>query len=69
METIVVKTPTMAGQIHIGTDVLAKRLPALIEGQKNFVVTDSNVSAIYGEKLKTWFSGADFFVLPAGEEN
>jgi 3-dehydroquinate synthase len=59
----------MAGQIHIGTDVIEKRLPALVNGQKNFVVTDSNVNAIYGERLKTWFKDAEFFVLPAGEEH
>ena len=69
METITLNTPSMAGQIHIGTDVLSKRLPALTKGQKNFVVTDSNVSAIYGDKLKAWFQGAEFFVLPAGEEH
>ncbi len=69
METITLNTPSMAGQIHIGTDVLSKRLPALTKGQKNFVVTDSNVSAIYDDKLKAWFQGAEFFVLPAGEEH
>ncbi len=69
METIVVNTPSTAGKIHIGTDVIKKRLPALVDGQKNFVVTDSNVNAIYGERLKSWFKDAEFFVLPAGEEN
>ena len=45
------------------------RLPKLTSGQKNFVVTDSNVYALYTEWFETWFSGAEIFVLEAGEEN
>ncbi len=69
MENIVLNTPSMAGQIYIGTDVLSRRLSTLVKGQKNFVVTDSNVSELYAQRLKEWFLDAEFFVLPAGEEN
>jgi 3-dehydroquinate synthase len=41
----------------------------LTKGQKNFVVTDSNVYALYAEWFQTWFSGVEIFVLEAGEEH
>ena len=69
METIRLKTPTMTGEIHVGADVIDARLPALTVGQKNFVVTDSNVYALYKEWFARYFNGAEIFVLPAGEEN
>ena len=69
MEKIDVKTPTMTGEIYIGTDVIDARLPKLLAGQTNFVVTDSNVYALYQDFFKKYFSGAEVFVLPAGEEN
>lgn len=69
MEIINVKTPSMAGGIYIGTGVIEERLPALLCGQKNFVVTDSNVYALYRAWFDRWFSGVEIFVLPAGEEN
>ena len=43
----------MTGMIYVGADVLEKRLPTLTCGQKNFVVTDSNVYALYPEFFKT----------------
>ncbi len=69
METIRLKTPTMTGEIYVGEDVIDARLPVLTAGQKNFVVTDSNVYALYKEWLARYFNGAEIFVLPAGEEN
>ena len=69
METITLKTPSMEGKIYIGKDVIKSRLPALTSGQKNFVLTDTNVYALYEDWFKTHFSGAEIFVLPAGEEN
>jgi 3-dehydroquinate synthase len=59
----------MAGKIYIGSEVIEERLPALLGGQKNFVVTDSNVYALYRSWFERWFSGVEIFVLPAGEEN
>ena len=69
MKEILLTTPTMTGKIYVGTDALAKRLPALTRGQKNFVLTDSNVYALYPHVLETYFQNAEVFVLPAGEEN
>ncbi|MBR2623461.1 MAG: 3-dehydroquinate synthase [Clostridia bacterium] len=69
METIIVKTPSMEGKIHVGKDAVKKRLPALTEGQTNFVVTDSNVYALYQAWFETYFPKTEIFVLPAGEEN
>ena len=69
MQTILLKTPSMEGQIHVGADVFEKRLPALTAGQKNFVVTDSNVYALYADWLNEYFKDTEIFVLPAGEES
>ena len=69
MKTIDLKTPTMMGKIHVGADVIDARLPALVAGQKNFVVTDSNVFALYGAWFTRHFADAEIFVLSAGEEN
>ena len=69
METITLKTPSMEGKIYIGEDAVALRLPLLTAGQKNFVVTDSNVYALYGAWFERYFPQTEIFVLPAGEEN
>ncbi len=58
----------MEGKIYVGIDVIENRLSLLTVGQKNFVLTDTNVYALYGEWFKRWFSDAEIFVLPAGEE-
>ncbi len=69
MEKITVKTPSMEGNIYLGEGVVEARLPALLEGKKAFVVTDSNVYALYKEWFSRYFSGCELFVLPAGEEH
>ncbi|MBQ9113968.1 MAG: 3-dehydroquinate synthase [Clostridia bacterium] len=69
MEKICLKTPSTEATIYIGNDTIESRLPALTKGQKNFVLTDSNVYALYPEFFKKYFGGAPLFVLPAGEEN
>lgn len=69
MKEITVKTPTVSGKIYIGEDAIENRLPDLLDGQKNFVVTDSNVFSMYRDFFKRWFSGCEIFVLPAGEEH
>ena len=68
METIVLKTFSMQGKISVGTGAVETRLPALLTGQKNFVVTDENVMSLYAPWFKKWFDGVEIFVLPAGEE-
>lgn len=69
METIYLKTPSMEGKIFVGEEAIKTRLPELTKSQKNFVVTDSNVYALYAEWFKTWFADAEIFVLSAGEEH
>ncbi len=69
MKEITVCTPTATGKIYIGDDALEARLPLLVEGQKNFVVTDDNVYRLYPQFFKKFFSTAEIFVLPNGEEN
>ncbi len=69
MKKIEIKTPSMEGKIYIGTDAVESRLPLLTQGQKNFVVTDSNVFALYQAWFEKYFQGTEIFVLPAGEEN
>ena len=69
MQKISLKTPSMTGMIYVGADVLEKRLPTLTCGQKNFVVTDSNVYALYEAWFRTWFTETEIFVLSAGEEH
>lgn len=69
MQQILVKTQTAKTVIHIGTDVLQTRLPILIDGQDNFVVTDSNVFALYYPFFQTYFKKDKIFVLPHGEAN
>lgn len=69
MEEIMLKTATDVARIRIGDDVLETCLPTLTAGQKNFVLTDSNVFALYGDFFKTYFADTDIFVLPAGEEH
>ncbi len=67
MQIISMKTPSMQGNIYIGSEVIENRLPALTQGQKNFVVTDSNVKKLYAKWFEKYFSDAEIFVLPAGE--
>lgn len=68
MEEILLKTPSMEGRIRIGEGI-RRELPALTAGQKNFVLTDSNVYALYADFFKEYFAGAKIYVLTAGEES
>ncbi len=69
MEEITLKTPSMTGKIYALCGAVENRLPHLLQGQKNFVVTDSNVYALYSAFFKKYFEDAAIFVLEAGEEN
>lgn len=68
MEKISLKTPTTSAEIFIGEDVIALRLPALLKGQKNFVVADEKVYALYKDFFNKYFSDAVVYVLSSGEE-
>lgn len=69
MKEIRVKTSLSDGIIYIGEEVLTTRLPQLLKGQKNFLVTDSNVFSIYEKEIGEWFQNCKVFIIPAGEEN
>ena len=69
MKKICLKTPSTEATIYIGSDAIQTRLPMLTQGQKNFVLTDSNVYALYPDFFKKYFGDSALFVLPAGEEN
>lgn len=69
MTTITLKTSSMEGKIHVGREVIENRLPALTQGQKNFVVTDRNVYFLYRDWFEKYFPDTETFILPAGEEN
>ena len=69
MKTITLKTPSMGGKIYVGEDVIENRLPILTKGQKNFMITDSNVYALYKNWFERYFPSMEIFVLTAGEEN
>lgn len=64
-----VKTSSMTGKIYIGEDVIEARLPHLLQGQRNFVLTDSNVYALHRPFFESWLKEEEIFVLPAGEEH
>ena len=68
MTQISLKTTTQ-GEIYIGEEVLSSRLPALLQGQKNFAVTDSTVFGLYEDFFGKYFKKEEIFVLPAGEEH
>ena len=69
MEKITVKTSSMQGEIFVGEGVIEARLPSLTDGKKCFVVTDSNLYALYKAWFDRYFSGAEIFVLKAGEKS
>ena len=64
MKEITLQTPSFTGTIYVGDDAIEKRLPMLTQGQKNFVVTDSNVFALYGDFFNTYFQDTETFVFP-----
>ena len=68
MEEIILQTQTTASKIYVGDDAI-ERLPILTAGQSNFVLTDSNVYALYPDFFDKYFKEDALFVLPAGEEN
>ena len=68
MEIITLKTPSKEGKIYVGEDALSARLPILTQGQKNFVVADENVYRLYTDFFKEYFSSAEIYIFPSGEE-
>lgn len=67
MEKITLQLPYYEGNIYVGEEVLSERLPKLLEGREGFVVTDSNVYALYSELFERYFKTTPTIVIPAGE--
>lgn len=67
MTDILLNTSSCKSIIHCGDGAFAKYAP-LLGGQK-FLVTDTNVNAIYGKLIKEYFVGCGLYVLPAGEKS
>ena len=68
MKEILLKTPFYESRIFVGENSL-ERIPALTKSQKNFVITDENVHALYPEFFERYFPNTAIFVMKAGEEN
>lgn len=69
MKKLFLNTPSTQAEIFIGASCAAELLPKYTEGQTNFVLTDENVYALYKDFFTAYFSGAEIFVMPAGEEH
>ena len=68
METIKIKTKSRPSEVYCGAGAL-KQAAKFLEKKEVFVVTDSNVFALYKNLLEEKFSGAHICVVPAGEKN
>ena len=68
MKEILLKTPSLEGRIFIGEESL-ERIPALAQSQKNFVITDETVRALYPKFFEEYFPNTEIFVMKTGEEH
>ncbi|MBQ9081067.1 MAG: 3-dehydroquinate synthase [Clostridia bacterium] len=70
MITIEIHTPSQNSVITCGEGCFKQLAPNFLNGHKNFVLTDSNVYALYKDDILSVF-GKDtpVFILPAGEES
>lgn len=66
MQDIVINTPTQKSVIHCGKGAFGQFAKG-VNGEKIFVVTDSNVFALYNDLIKTTFKNAPVHVIKAGE--
>lgn len=67
MEKIELNAPSLKGEIYIGRGAAKERLPRLTEGQRNFVVTDSNVFSLYGTFFPNISQRAKYSSSPPGK--
>ena len=64
-----IDTPSCRSVIDCGEGAFEELMPHLLAGKQFFVVTDSNVHAIYKELFGGIFAGGGLYVLPAGEKS
>lgn len=69
MKTIEIHTPTQNSVITCERGSFQKYARGFLGGHQNFVLTDSNVHAIYGQEIAEVFGNTPVYILPAGEEN
>ncbi len=69
MKIIEIHTPTQDSVISCETGCFLRHAPEFLAGHQNFVLTDSNVHALYGAQIAEVFADTPVYVLPAGEEN
>lgn len=67
MQDIILSAPSLKSVIHCGAGAFQKYAPQISENA--FVITDSNVSALYGGLISSTFKTAPVFVIPAGERS
>ncbi|MGN0804226.1 MAG: 3-dehydroquinate synthase family protein [Candidatus Coproplasma sp.] len=68
MQDIVISTPNQKSVIHCGCGVFNKYAP-LLNSKKLFIVTDSNVYALYKDLISSTFKDAPVHVFKAGEDS
>ncbi len=68
MQDIVINTPTQKSVIHCGKGAFEQFAAGLGE-KKLFVITDSNVFALYKDLISATFKGAPMHVIKAGESS
>ncbi|MGN1373069.1 MAG: 3-dehydroquinate synthase family protein [Candidatus Coproplasma sp.] len=66
MQDIVINTPTQKSVIHCGKGAF-ERYTKELDGRKLFIVTDSNVYAIYRDLIEKTFGNSPVHVIKAGE--
>ncbi len=67
MRYIIIKTAGSESVIHCGAGTFEKYVP-LIDGQI-YVITDSNVFALYNHLTEKYFKDAPVYILKAGEQS
>lgn len=69
MSTIVINTPAQNSVITCERGCFYREIPALLQGHKNFLLTDSNVYRLYREDISSLFGDTPAYILPAGESS
>lgn len=68
MQDILISTPTVNSVVHCGAGALDMFAPSLA-GKSLFIITDSNVAALYVQTIKNKFGSSPVYVIPAGEKS
>lgn len=69
MQDIIINAPSQKSVIHCGGGSFKEYVPQIVSGKAVFLITDSNVNAIYANLIEETFAGAEKYVIPAGERS